>query len=96
MKTKHSLAVALALLITYAHAQRLSFEPRIDLRDRAERAEDQRLEMLRLQREANDELRRQTRAADQWKAMLAKKFDYDPNEKIQADRRRPSLRLRNF
>jgi len=24
----------------------------------------------------------QTRAADRWKAMLAKKFDYDPNEKF--------------
>lgn len=64
MKTIQSLAVALALLVTHAHAQRPYSEPRVDLRDRAERAEDQRLEMLRLQKEANEELRRQTRAIE--------------------------------
>ncbi|MEY4569977.1 MAG: hypothetical protein RLZZ398_1416 [Verrucomicrobiota bacterium] len=64
MKTQHSLAVALAILVTHAHAQRSVFEPRIDLRDRAERAEDQRLEMLRLQKEANEELRRQRVATE--------------------------------
>lgn len=64
MKTKHSLGLALALLVTQTHAQRSYFEPRIDLRDRAERAEDQRLEMLRLQQEANRELKRQTQAME--------------------------------
>lgn len=60
MKTKHLLAIALALFVNLAYAQRSIFEPQLDLRNNAERAEDQRLEMLSLQRETNEELRRQT------------------------------------
>lgn len=61
MKTKYTLALTLTLLVSHAPAQ----IPPLDLRSRAERAEDQRLEMLRLQQEANRELKRQTQAIEQ-------------------------------
>lgn len=91
MKTKYLLAIALALFVNHAYAQRSFFEPRIDLRDRTERAEDQCLEMLRLQRETNEELRRQRVAAED-AAHEANGREFARDQAAAEDRRKADLR----